>query len=159
MTTYILRRIIQAIFVLLIVSIIVFILVRLLPGDPILMIVSQSTLSETSQEEIARLRHQYGLDRSLIVQYVDWLTDVVRGDFGNSIVLREPVIKQISKRVPITFNLSIISFIVSLMIGVPAGVISAVRRGKWQDTLVTILANLGITIPMFWLAFAELHVL
>ena len=157
MATYILRRIIQAIFVLIIVSIIVFVLVRLLPGDPILMIVSQSTLSETSQEEIDRLRHQYGLDRSLIVQYVDWLTDVVRGDFGNSIVLREPVIKQISKRVPITFNLSIISFILSLMIGVPAGVISAVRRGKWQDTLVTILANLGITIPVFWLGIMMIY--
>jgi peptide/nickel transport system permease protein len=157
MKTYILRRIIQAIFVLLIVTLIVFILVRLLPGDPILMIVSQSELTETSLEEIARLRHQYGLDRSLMIQYIDWLADIVRGDFGNSMVLREPVIKEISRRVPITLNLSIVSFIISLVIGVPAGVISAVRRGRWADTLVTILANLGITIPVFWLGIMMVY--
>ena len=157
MTTYILRRIIQAIFVLIIVTIIVFLLVRLLPGDPILMIISRSDFTESTLEEIARLRHEYGLDRPLPVQYIDWLTQIVRGDFGNSIVIREPVIKEISRRVPITLNLSVISFIISLVLGVPAGVISAVRRGKWADTLVTVLANFGITIPSFWLGIMMIY--
>ena len=157
MTKFIVRRLIQALFVLIIVTIIVFLAVRLLPGDPILMIVSQSEMNEITQEDIESLRHEYGLDRPLTVQYFDWLLNVARGDFGESIVLAEPVMKEIKRRFPITLHLSLLAFIISILVGIPAGVICAVRRGKWADTVMTILANIGVTVPIFWLGIMMIY--
>ena len=157
MTKFIVRRLIQALFVLIIVTIIVFLAVRLLPGDPILMIISQSEMNEITQEDIESLRHEYGLDRPLTVQYFDWLLNVARGDFGESIVLAEPVMKEIKRRFPITLHLSLLAFIISILVGIPAGVICAVRRGKWADTVMTILANIGVTVPIFWLGIMMIY--
>jgi len=151
MTTYIIRRLIQAVIVLVLVTAFVFFAMRLLPGDPIRMLVSRNMEQKYSEEEVQALRHQYGLDRPLIVQYGDWLSDVVRGDLGVSILERVPVTEQIARRTPITLHLGVLAFIISIIIGIPAGVISAVRRGKWIDTVITTLANLGITVPVFWL--------
>jgi len=157
MTTYIVRRLIQSAFILVIVTLLVFLTMHLLPGDPILIFISAGELKNTSLEEIEALRHQFGLDKPLMVQYLDWLAGVFRGDFGTSIVQREPVIKEITRRLPITFYLSMIALAVSTAIGIPAGVICAVRRGKWIDTVVTILANAGITIPVFWLGIMLIY--
>jgi peptide/nickel transport system permease protein len=157
MTTFIIRRLIQAVFVLIIVTIIVFLAVRLLPGDPILMIISQSDLDAITQEDIEALRHEYGLDRPLTVQYFDWLLNVAHGDFGDSIVLDEPVMKELSRRFPITLHLSLLAFIISILVGIPTGVICAVRRGKWVDTVMTIMANIGITVPIFWLGIMMIY--
>jgi len=151
MTTYIIRRLIQAVIVLVLVTAFVFFAMRLLPGDPIRMLVSRNMEQKYSEEEVQALRHQYGLDRPLIVQYGDWLSDVVRGDLGVSILERVPVTEQIARRTPITLHLGVLAFIISIIIGIPAGVISAVRRGKWIDTVITTLSNLGITVPVFWL--------
>jgi peptide/nickel transport system permease protein len=144
MTTYIIRRIIQSVFILIIVTLLVFLTMHILTGDPILIFISSGELKNTSLEEIEILRHQFGLDRPLMVQYVDWLVGVVHGDFGISIVQREPVIKEIGRRLPITVQLSLIALVISTIIGIPAGVVCAVRRGRWIDTIVTILANAGI---------------
>jgi peptide/nickel transport system permease protein len=151
MTTYIIRRLIQAVVVLLLITAFVFFAMRLLPGDPIRMLVSRSQEMKFSEQEIIELRHQYGLDRPLLVQYGDWISHVVRGDLGVSILERVPVTDQLLRRAPITLHLGILAFIISIIIGIPVGVISAVRRGKWVDTLLTTLANLGITVPVFWL--------
>jgi peptide/nickel transport system permease protein len=157
MTTYIVRRLIQSAFILVIVTLLVFLTMHLLPGDPILIFISAGELKNTSLEEIEALRQQFGLDKPLMVQYFDWLTGVFRGDFGISIVQREPVIKEIARRLPITFFLSVIALAISTIIGIPAGIICAVRRGKWIDTAVTILANAGITIPVFWLGIMLIY--
>jgi len=151
MTTYILRRLIQAVIILILVTAIVFFAMRLLPGDPIRMLVTQSDQANFSEEEIEALRHEYGLDRPLIVQYGDWLVDIMHGDLGTSILQGSPVINEILHRLPITFHLGLVSFIIGTLVGVTLGIISAVRRGSWLDTVVTTLANLGITIPVFWL--------
>jgi peptide/nickel transport system permease protein len=151
MTTYIIRRLIMAIIVLLIVTTIVFFAMRLLPGDPIRMLVAQSQEVNFTEEQVELLRQQHGLDRSLIIQYFDWLGDVARGDLGRSVFTNAPVVDQIKQRVPVTFHLGILAFIISIILGLPAGIISAVRRGTWIDTAVTTLANLGITVPQFWL--------
>jgi peptide/nickel transport system permease protein len=151
MTTYIIRRLIMAIIVLLLVTTIVFFAMRLLPGDPIRMLVAQSQEVNFTEEQVELLRQQHGLDRSLIIQYFDWLADVARGDLGRSVFTNAPVVDQIKQRVPVTFHLGILAFIISIILGVPAGIISAVRRGTWVDTAVTTLANLGITVPQFWL--------
>jgi peptide/nickel transport system permease protein len=151
MTTYIIRRLIQAIFVLLLVTLIVFFAMRLLPGDPVYMYLSAGELSNVTEEQVQEIRHEFGLDRPLIVQYVDWITGIFRGDFGESITLRRSPLDLISQALPVTFYLSLISFVISQIIGIPAGLICAIRRGTWIDTVVTIFANIGITVPIFWL--------
>jgi peptide/nickel transport system permease protein len=157
MTTYIIRRLIQSVFVLLIVTLLVFFTMNLLPGDPILIFMSSGELKNTSVQEIEVLRHEFGLDRPLLVQYFDWLGGVIYGDFGISIIQREPVMKEITRRLPITLLLSSISLVISTIVGIPAGVVCAVRRGKWIDTTVTIIANAGITIPVFWLGIMLIY--
>lgn len=141
----------MAVIVLILVTAIVFFAMRLLPGDPILMLVTQSSEAQFNQAQIDQLRHENGLDRPLIVQYADWMSHIVRGDLGKSILEGQPVINEIKHRLPITFHIGLVSFIVGIIVGIPLGVISAVRRGTWLDTTVTTLANIGITMPVFWL--------
>ncbi len=152
MTAFIIRRLLQTIVILFIVSLIVFLALRLLPGDPIVILVSQAQLQQFSEEQLDQLRHEHGLDRPIIMQYFAWVGGIFRGDLGNSITNNEPVTKEIFKRLPITIHLGVLAFLFSIIIGVPAGVISAVRRGGWLDNTVTFFANIGITIPVFWLA-------
>jgi len=151
MISFIIRRILQSLVVLVIVSMLVFLAMRLLPGDPIRMILTVSSAESFSEEQIAQVRHEYGLDRSLFIQYFDWVGGILHGDMGNSILQRIPVSDEILRRIPITFHLGILAFIFGLLIGIPVGIISAVRRGTWLDTLVVTLSNLGITVPAFWL--------
>jgi peptide/nickel transport system permease protein len=151
MLTYIIRRFGQSIIVILIVTIFVFFGMRLLPGDPIYMIYNPNQLQNMTREELDQIRHEAGLDRSLAIQYFDWLGGVFRGELGNSILTKRPVTQDMNTRIPITAYIGVIAFIVSALLGIPAGIISAIRRGTWLDTVVTTLANLGITVPIFWL--------
>jgi peptide/nickel transport system permease protein len=157
MGTYIIRRIIQMLLVLLIVTIIVFLLVRLLPGDPILMYLTQQDIEEITPEQVAIIKHDLGIDRPLFVQYFEWLGGVLTGDFGTSIIHRGAVIDDIKKRLPITLHLGALAFIISIIIGIPMGVITAVRRGTWMDNLLTSLGNIGVTIPIFWLGILLIY--
>jgi peptide/nickel transport system permease protein len=150
-TTYIVRRFILAVIVLVLVTLVVFFAMRILPGDPIYMILSAGELSNVTEEQVQAIRHEFGLDKPLMMQYLSWFGGIFQGDFGTSITQRRSPLQMISSAVPITLNLSLLAFIISLIIGIPAGVICAVRRGTWMDTVVTILANMGITIPIFWL--------
>jgi peptide/nickel transport system permease protein len=151
MTTYIIRRLILAIIVILIVSLMVFFAMRLLPGDPIRMVASQAEQKEFTEEEIADLRHEFGLDRPLAVQYLSWIKGVLHGDLGTSIMQRIPVTTEIFRRIPITLHIGLTAYIIGILLGIPAGILCAVRRGKLIDSIVTALANIGITIPAFWL--------
>ena len=129
-------------------TMIVFLAMRLLPGDPILMLITSDDLSQSSEEQITALRHEFGLDKPLPVQYVNWLYGAVRGDLGVSILHRSDVTGEIIGRLPITLHLGLLAFVISIVVGIPMGVVSAVRRGGWLDTGVTLLANLGITVPV-----------
>jgi peptide/nickel transport system permease protein len=151
MGAFTIRRLIQSAVVLLLVTIIVFISMRLLPGDPIRMLITSSEESSYTEQQMEFLRHENGLDKPLPLQYINWLGGVLHGDLGKSILDRLPVTTEIFKRLPITFHLGILAFLLGLLIGIPMGIISAVRRGTWIDTLVTVLSNLGITVPQFWL--------
>ena len=152
MGSYIIQRAMQAIVVLFIVTLGVFLLMRLLPGDPILVYISRDDFSRvSSQEEIDRLRHEFGTDRPLYVQYADWISGVVRGDLGDSIFLGTSVTEEVARAMPRTVYIGTIAWIVAHLIGVPAGIICAVRQGKWQDTVLTVLANAGVTAPIFWI--------
>ena len=158
MTTYIIRRLILAVIVLILVSVFVFLTMRLLPGDPILMYVSASSVQEITEEQLDALRHEFGLDKTLPMQYLDWISGVLRGDLGTSILNRSPVTQEILKRLPITVHLGLLAFIIAIIIGIPAGVLCAIRRGSWLDNLLTTLANIGITVPVFWLGIILIYV-
>jgi peptide/nickel transport system permease protein len=157
MTSYILRRLVQAIIVLLLVTLIVFFAMRLLPGDPIYLLMTSEETKTITEEQIQELKAQYGLDRSLIVQYFDWLGGIFTGDLGTSIRFHYNVGSLIMERVPVTLYLGAIAFIVAHVFGILAGIICAVRRGTWIDTAVTILANIGITVPIFWLGIMMIY--
>jgi len=155
---YMIRRLIQAFFVLILATLIVFLLMRLLPGDPVLLYVSQDEFSRiTSAEEIAAIRHEFGLDKPMLIQYFDWIAGLTHGDLGESIFWGTTVADEVGRALPITLHLGIISFIVANAIGIPAGVICAIRRGKWADTLLTITANIGITAPQFWVGILLIY--
>jgi peptide/nickel transport system permease protein len=150
MGSYIIRRLIQSVIVILIVTIMVFVGMRLLPGDPIYLLFNPNQLQNMTREQLDKIRHDAGLDRPMVIQYFDWLGGVFKGDLGESILTKEPVSKDLAKRIPITAYIGALAFVIAVIIGIPAGIISAIRRGTWLDSLVTTLANLGITVPIFW---------
>jgi peptide/nickel transport system permease protein len=156
MTAFVIRRLIMAVVVVIIVSLIVFFGMRLLPGDPIKALLGDQ--QEYSEEQIALLEHEFGLDKPLIIQYLDWTGGILHGDFGRSIVGRTPVANEIFKRVPITIHLGLSAMIFGIIIGIPAGIISAIRRGKRIDTLVVTLSNIGITVPVFLLGYILIYI-
>lgn len=158
MAAYIVRRLIMAFIVIVLLTIFVFFIIRLLPGDPLLIYVSQSNeLAAMPYEMIEKLRHEYGLDKPVIVQYVNWVWGVLRGDFGTSTFYNEDVGVLMLERFPVTLLLGVLGLIVSTVFGVSAGVLAALRRGKWVDTLVTPVSYVGVTIPVFWLGILMIY--
>lgn len=148
MGAFILKRLIGMIPVLFLVSVIVFSIIHLTPGDPALMILGE----EVTPEKLVALRRQLGLDQPLPVQYGVWLSDVLHGDLGRSVRTQQPVIEAIGERLPPTIELTILAMIVSLAIAMPAGIISAVRRNSASDMVSTTMALFGISMPNFFLA-------
>lgn len=151
MVTYLIRRLIQAIFILLILTFVVFGMIRMVPGDPLVFYLNASDIEALSPEALEQARHELNLDRNIVVQYGIWLGDVFRGEWGKSLHFKADVLMLIGQRMPITIHLGIFAFIFSSIIGVILGIIAAVRRGRWEDTVATLAANTFITIPIFWL--------
>jgi peptide/nickel transport system permease protein len=152
MAAYITRRLILALIVIILLTLFVFFIMRLLPGDPLLIYISQADrLQAMPPELIDKLRHDYGLDKPIMVQYADWVAGVVRGDFGTSVRYSENVGTLLKERFPVTLLLGVLALFFSTVLGISAGVLAAVRRGKWIDKLVTPLSYVGVTVPVFWL--------
>lgn len=151
MTAFIIRRLIQSVIVFFLITILIFFVMRLLPGDPIFMIISKAASETASEMQLEKLRHEYGLDKPMYVQYYDWLNGVFHGDFGVSILTKTDIRQELFRRLPVTLHLGVLALILSFLFGIPLGVLAAVRRGTWIDTVTTTLANIGITIPVFWL--------
>jgi peptide/nickel transport system permease protein len=159
MISYIIRRLLQGVVVLAIVTVFIFLIMRLLPGDPLMLYIAEREIEGLSPEGIAALKHEYGLDKSLPLQYFDWIGGVLTGDLGQSISQNESVNTLIAERMPVTLHLGILSVIISSVIGITFGLICALRRGRWPDTVFTILANLGITAPQFWVGILLIYAL
>ena len=152
MTTYIGNRLLQTLVVLIIVTVVIFFIMRLLPGDPLLIYVAESAnLQAMSPDMIEQMRHQFGLDKPLIEQYLNWVGGIFRGDFGESIFYHEKVGKLMLERFPITLHIGMLALILGAVLGVLAGLLAAVKRGTWIDKVITPLTYIGITIPVFWL--------
>ena len=158
MTTYILRRLLQAILILVIVSLLVFFVMRLLPGDPIIIYVAQTAeLEAMPPEMIETLRAKFGLDKPIMVQYFNWVTGIFQGDFGESIFYHEKVSRLLLERFPVTLHIGVLALIVGAIIGVVAGLLAGIRRGKWVDKIITPLTYVGITIPVFFVAILMIY--
>ncbi len=143
------QRLLQTIPVLIGISLIVFSLMHLTPGDPVEIMLGE--VGYVSQEDIELMRAELGLDRPLIEQYFRFVAGILRGDWGTSLRARVSVKELILERLPATIELTCAAIIVSLIIGIPAGVLSAVRRYSWLDKLSTLAALVGISMPQFWL--------
>jgi peptide/nickel transport system permease protein len=161
MTAYIIRRCIIGVIILLLVTMLVFLFIHLLPGDPLMIYLGNFNPagggSTLGLEQLEILRHQYGLDRSLPVQYWDWLTDICRGDLGKSIGVGQPISTLIADAMPRTAYIGVIIFIIGVVGGIFTGIICAIRRGSWMDNTLTTLANIGMTIPVFWLGILFIY--
>jgi len=147
MAQYVARRLLALIPILLGVSIVIFLMMRLVPGDP----ARQALGPEATGDEVELLRHQWGLDQPLPIQYVYWLERAVRGDFGRSTVSRVPVTEEIFARFPATLELAVASLLVSIVLGLGFGVLAAVEHDTLFDHLSMVAALLGICTPSFWL--------
>lgn len=146
MIRYISSRGIQMVPVVFLISVVVFALTILLPGDPTYAILGEYATPE--QRQIAR--EQYGLDQPVPIQYGRWVGRVVQGDLGRSLRTREPVIEMLKSRLPVTIELAALSTIVAVLMGVPLGVVAALRQNGWIDTLVSASALVSLAIPNFW---------
>ena len=146
MIKYIFRRLIQLIPLLIGVSLISFFVMHLAPGDPTALFINPNV----DPQELARIRANWGLDQTVIVQYFYWLGNALRGNFGVSYTTGLPVMQEIVERLPATLLLMISSYILTLLITIPLGVISAVKKGSWFDNLVTVISFAGMATPTFW---------
>jgi peptide/nickel transport system permease protein len=144
---FLIRRLLLTLPILFIVSVVCFSLINLIPGDPATVILGP----EASEQAKEQMREQLGLNKPIVVQYVDWLGGVLHGDLGESLVDGTPVSQLILQRLPVTLELALGTFLVSLTIAVVAGILSASKKGTWVDYVSTGFALGGISIPHFWL--------
>jgi peptide/nickel transport system permease protein len=154
MWRYIVRRLITAIPVIVLVSVLTFVGQQLIPGDPLMAILGASEVEvlEADPEALAALRTEYGLDQPVLVQYARYVWRCLQGDFGRSFRTRKPVTEAIGERLNVTLKLSIVTFVVNVLISVPLGIVAALYRGTKIDLLATTWAVLGVATPGFWVA-------
>lgn len=146
MLMFILRRILQTIPVIIGVTFVVFFIMQLVPGDPAVLLAGEGA----SKETIEAIREQLGLNQPLYIQYFDYLTSVFKGDLGVSLKNSQPVLDEILVRLPITIELAFFSIIITIVLGMAAGIISAVKPYSLTDVSVMLVALLGISLPSFW---------
>lgn len=147
MLMFILRRLLSAIPTLILVSLFVFTLQKLLPGDPVLAMAGE----ERDPAVMEYLRDKYRLNDPIPVQYLNWVGNVLTGDFGTSLRTEQPVTTLLASKLPVTLELAVLALLIALLIGIPTGIISAVRKGTAVDYGANVIALSGISIPHFWL--------
>jgi len=158
---YIIQRLVMFVPTLLGASILIFILLRLVPGDiaEILVYQTGSESSAIQQKQVRQLRTELGLDRPVAVQYLDWLRNALRGDFGQSYLQRRPVGDILRERVPRSLELAVLTLMLAVAWGIPLGVVSAVRQNTWIDYLVRVVSVSGLSLPIFFTGVLILYCL
>ena len=151
MRTYILKRLLLIVPTLLGVALIVFLIMRVIPGDVALMIVGGDDGGRIDQTQVDALRRQLGLDQPLIVQFGTWLWGLVRLDFGDSLWTGQPIAHELAIRLPLSLQLALMATFVSVLIAIPLGTLAAVRQDTWVDYAVRIVSIGGLAIPSFWI--------
>lgn len=154
MPTYILRRLVLSIPVLFGILFATFALARLIPGDP-----CRAMLGEKATKVVCdEFNHRHGLDKPIIVQFGVYVSEIAQGDFGTSFRFSKPITELLMERLPITVELSFAALLFSIVVGIPLGVISAVRHNSWVDVVTMMWANIGVSMPVFWLGLMLAYV-
>ena len=146
MLAYTLRRLLQAAALILVVATLVAAFIHIIPGDPVYVILGETNVTP---ERVAAVRHELGLDRSIPRQYLSWLGDIARGDFGSSLTSRRPIGTDLAARIPRTLELIVVATVLSVGVGIPLGVIAATNRNRVADLFVSTLALVGVSAPVF----------
>jgi len=146
MRVYLLRRLVEIVPTVLMITLVVFVMMRSIPGDPVVALLGDAY----TEDDAARAREAYGLDRPVLVQYGIWLGKLVQGDWGTSILSGRPVLQDVLVRLPVTLELIVLSMGVALLIAVPAAVVGAIRQNTWADYTATTVAMIGVSIPEFF---------
>ncbi len=149
MLAFLLKRALLAVPTLLAISVLVFIMLHLVPGDPAVIFFGDRPVTP---ERLEAVRHQMGLDRPLVVQYLDFLRGIVRGNLGRSIHNDTPVLEEVASRIPSSAQLAAAAFLVAAALGLGLGLLSALRRSTWIDATAMLVALGGVSMPIFWLA-------
>jgi len=158
--TYALRRLGLFIPTLILTTLIVFVLFFLVPGDAALVILTgEEGAGAVTDEDIARMRHELGLDRPIHIQYGSWIWGILRGDLGTSIWYQTPVIDELKDKFVVTVELSIFGIAMAFVMAVPLGIISAVKQDSWPDYVSRIVSLVGIALPTFWLSILIVYFL
>lgn len=158
MFNYIFSRLLQGILVIFLISIVTFIVMRMMPGDPVRLLLGEGSIKLT-QVQMDAIRSKWGLDRPYHEQYLIWATGMLRGDFGESLIRRGvPVRDMIFEAMPVTGYLNVMAISVALLISIPAGIIAAVRRNSIFDYLLTLGSTAGAALPNFWVALIAIIV-
>ncbi|GAB4565424.1 MAG: ABC transporter permease [Anaerolineae bacterium] len=155
MGQYIIRRLLALIPVLLGVSILVFSLIRMIPGDPVTVMLGE----RARPEDIARVREEMGFNRPIYIQYLEWMGRILRGDLGTSIINRTPVMDELKQRLPATIEMVLGGMFLGVTIGIGVGILSAIRPNSWIDIISMFGALLGVSMPIYWLALVLIYAL
>jgi peptide/nickel transport system permease protein len=147
MRLYILRRLLQMVPTVLMITLVVFVMMRSIPGDPVVALLGDAY----TEEDAVKARQAYGLDKPILVQYLIWLSKLLQGDWGTSILSGRPVLHDVLIRLPVTLELIVLSMGVALVIAIPAAIIGALRQNTWADYTATTTAMIGVSIPEFFL--------
>ncbi len=147
-TQFIVQRLVLSVFVVLGVTIAVFLIIQLVPGDP----ARVSLGLQATEENVAARRERLGLNRPVPEQYLSWVAGAVRGDFGSSLITGQDITPQIVKRLPTTLQLAGLAIVIGMIIAFPLGIVSALKPGSAVDTAASIISQLGIAVPDFWMA-------
>ena len=148
MQQYVLKRLALFLPTIVLVTVIVFVVMRLIPGDVCLAILSDGEASFT-QEELADCRVELDLDKPMVIQYFDWIGGAVQGDFGDSLWFKAPVMEELAERIPVTLELTVVSMLIAVVFAVPLGIISALKPESWIDYAARVFTLVGISMPVF----------
>ena len=146
MSIYILRRLLGIVPIVLMITLVVFVMMRSVPGDPVVALLGDAY----TEEDAIKTREAYGLDKPILIQYVIWLGRLVQGDWGTSVLSGRPVLKDVLVRLPVTLELIVLSMAVALAIAIPAAIVGAVKQNTWPDYTATTIAMIGVSIPEFF---------
>jgi len=147
MRTYVLKRLLAIVPTVLMITFVVFVMMRSVPGDPVVSLLGDAY----TEDDAVKARQEYGLNQPIVVQYVIWLGKLARGDWGTSILTGRPVLADVLIRLPVTLELIVLSMAVALLIAVPAAIIGALRQNTWADYTATTVAMVGVSIPEFFI--------
>jgi peptide/nickel transport system permease protein len=149
---YVVNRLVQTLLVMLLVSVMTFLFLSVLPGDPVTLLIGPENAATMTLEDIERAREDLGLNKPVPVRYVEWLGGILTGDWGTSVRTRAAVLDSIKNRAPVTLQLAALAWVISLVVALPVGILAALARNSWFDRFATLSSTAGVAMPNFWLA-------